>query len=146
MKTFRRGALFIAAVLAAPAAAQVLPVQVLTAPTGQWYQVFAPEIERVIGRSVRVDALSVAAGGLGRTFRQAEVLLWASGQYPRGTTLLSERTVDCTGGRVATTQWQVFGPTGAALGTFSGSGVQRINWDSQDGKVLRFICQGILPR
>lgn len=127
--------------LAAPLAAQSV-----TVPTGQWYQVFAADIERAIGRSVRVDALSVAAGGLGRTFREAEVLLRASRQYPRGTTILSQRSVDCAGGRVMTTGFQVYSPTGAALATLPGTSMRRIVWDSEDGKVLKFVCQGILPR
>jgi hypothetical protein len=141
MNRLRRTALLTAGLTTA-----LLLAQGANAQTGQWYQVFSPEIERTIGRRVHVDAASVAPGGLGRTFSEADVLLRANRQYPRGTVIQSQRSVDCTGGRVATLSTQVLGPTGAALGTFADGTVHRINWDSQDGKVLKFVCQGILPR
>lgn len=130
------------ALVVAPASAQTL-----AATAGTWVKVFALDVERSLGRSVRVDAASVASGGLGRNFRQAEVMNRASRAYPRGTTRFSLRSVDCTGGRVVTSQWQVVGPTGAALATSAGaSTVARVEWDSEDGKVLRYVCTGVLPR
>ncbi|EJL33850.1 hypothetical protein [Novosphingobium sp. AP12] len=135
-------ALALCALAAAPAAAQTLATT-----AGSWVKVFALDVERTLGRSVRVDTASIVPGGLGRTFRQAEVMNRASRAYPRGTTRFALRSVDCTGGRVVTSAWQVVGPTGTALGTSAGaSTVVRVNWDSEDGKVLRYICQGILPR
>lgn len=125
----------------APAATTAIPI------AGKWVRIFAPDVERVFGRSVNIDAASVAPGGLGRTFREGEVMLNATGGYPRGTTALSVRSVDCKGGRVVTTRWQILGPTGAVLANSTGaSGVTGIAWDSRDGKVLRYVCQGILPR
>lgn len=135
-------ALALCALVTTPVAAQTLATT-----AGTWVKVFALDVERTLGRSVRVDTASVVPGGLGRTFRQAEVMNRANRAYPRGTTRFALRSVDCTGGRVVTTQWQVVGPTGTALGTSVGAGsIGRINWDSEDGKVLRYVCQGILPR
>ncbi|SFF90046.1 hypothetical protein SAMN05518801_10325 [Novosphingobium sp. CF614] len=135
-------ALFIALPFAAPAVAQTLSIQI-----GQWYQVFAPDIERAIGRSISVDAASVTAGGLGRQFREAQVLLRAERQYPRGTTVLQDRSVDCAGSLAATTHTRILYPTGVLAGEWATpNAVQAVHWDSQDGKVLKFVCQGILPR
>jgi hypothetical protein len=135
------------AALALVATAPALGATAAIPTAGKWVRLFAPDVERVLGRSVRVDAASVATGGLGRTFREAEVMLNATANTPRGTTALSVRSVDCSGGRVVTTRWQVLGPTGSVLASSTGaSGVTRIAWDSRDGKVLRYVCQGILPR
>jgi hypothetical protein len=136
------GALVLCALAALPVGAQTLATT-----AGSWVKVFALDVERNLGRSVRVDTASVVPGGLGRTFRQAEVMNRASRAYPRGTTRFALRSVDCTGDRVVTSAWQVVGPTGTALGTSAGaSAISRVNWDSEDGKVLRYVCQGILPR
>ncbi|HUD27990.1 MAG TPA: hypothetical protein VMQ93_03900 [Novosphingobium sp.] len=138
-----------ATMLAATLVCAAVPAgaQVLATTAGKWVKVFALDIERSLGRSVRVDAASVVPGGLGRNFRQAEVMNRASRAYPRGTTRFSARSVDCTGGRVVTTQWQVIGPNGAALGASTGaSAISRVQWDSEDGKVLRYVCTGVLPR
>lgn len=129
------------ALLAAPALGQAVPVQ-----TGQWVQVFAPDVERALGRSVRIDVASIVGGGLGRSFREAEVLLVANRHYPRGATILTQRSVDCARGRVVTSGWQVLGPTGLALGAGTGGQVRKVAWDGEDGKVLKMVCQGIRPR
>ncbi|MCJ2188877.1 hypothetical protein [Novosphingobium beihaiensis] len=138
-------ALLLAAAIAAPATAATVE---LTVQAGQWVQVFANDVERATGRSVRVDTASVAAGGLGRQFRQASVLLRAQGPYPYGTTIYALRSVNCAAGQQATHQWSAVAPSGAVLGgqAYASPPVQKIHWDSQDGKVLKFICQGILPR
>ena len=129
-------------VLAVPAIAATLTVQ-----TGKWVRLFTPEVENMLGYSVRVDAASVARGGLGRSFREAEVLLTARGSYPRGSVLYLQRSVDCAGNRVVTLQWQVTGPTGAMLGGSTGTGaVSRFAWDTPDGKILKYVCTGALPR
>lgn len=121
--------------------------QVLATTAGKWVRIFVLDVERTIGRSVRVDAASVAPGGLGVNFRQAEVMNRASRAYPRGTTRFSARSVDCAGSRVVTTQWQVVGPKGTALAASPGPGaVTRVQWESEDGKALRYVCTGILPR
>lgn len=114
---------------------------------GNWVKVFSLDVERALGRSTRIDTTSVVAGGIGRTFREAQVMLNASGRYARGSTAFLARSVDCRGSRVVTTQWRVIGPTGTVLGTSTGVGtVGRVVWDSEDGKVLRYVCRGILPR
>ncbi|WP_067734524.1 hypothetical protein [Novosphingobium naphthalenivorans] len=140
-----RRALLLAALAAAPATAATVE---LTVATGQWVQVFPNDVERATGRSVRVDAASVAAGGLGVQFRQAAVLLRAEGSYPYGTTIYALRSVNCAAGLQATYQWSAVGPSGAVLGTqtIASPTAQQIHWDTQDGKVLKFVCQGILPR
>ena len=137
--------LLLAALAAAPAAAATVD---LTVAAGQWVQVFPSDVERTLGRSVRVDAASVAAGGLGRQFRQAVVLLRAQGAYPAGTAIYALRSVNCTAGQALTYRWSAVGPAGAVLGgqTYASPQVQTVHWDTQDGKVLKFVCQGILPR
>ena len=37
---------------------------------------------------------------------------------------------------------------GAMIGDqiFASPVLEAVHWDSQDGKVLKFVCQGILPR
>jgi len=140
-----RIALLLAALVATPAAAQTAT---LTLQTGQWYQVFANDIERATGRSVRVDAASVVPGGLGRQFRQATVLLRKEGAYPRGTVFYTQRSVNCQAGRKMTHHWSAVAPNGAMIGdqVFASPVLEAVHWDSQDGKVLKFVCQGILPR
>lgn len=135
----------------AAAACALAPVagtaQVLATAAGKWVRIFAMDLERTIGRSVRVDAASVVRGGLGVNFREAEVMGRASGAYPRGTTRFSARSVDCTRGRVVTTQWQAIGANGRSLASSTGAtAVMPVQWDSADGKVLRYVCTGILPR
>lgn len=141
---FLAGFLGVAAI-AAPALAATADI---TQAAGRWYRVFAGDVERAIGRSVRVDAASVANGGLGRQFRQASVLLYAQGSYPRGTTIYALRSVNCAAGQQATHIWRAIGPTGAVLGgqTSTSPAARTVHWDTQDGKVLKFVCQGILPR
>jgi hypothetical protein len=138
-------AALVAAPISVPASADSVA---LTVQTGQWYQVFANDIERVIGRSVRVDAASVAPGGLGRQFRQAEVLLRTERGLPRGTRIYAQRSVDCRAGRQVTYRWSAVGPTSETLTgqTYTSPQISKIYWDSPDGKVLRFVCTGILPR
>ncbi|MCT2399251.1 hypothetical protein [Novosphingobium mangrovi (ex Huang et al. 2023)] len=138
-------ALLLAALVAVPAAAETAP---LTLQTGQWYRIFSPDVERAIGRSVRVDAASVGPGGLGRQFRQVGVLLRKEGTYPKGTAIYARRSVNCQGGLKLTYEWSAVTPAGVAIGgqTYATPRVEKIHWDSQDGKVLRFVCQGILPR
>lgn len=119
----------------------------LTAPGGRWVRLFTPNIENTLGRSIRVDAASITAGGLGRTFREADVLVNATGKYPRGTTQYSLRSVDCLGGRVRLEQWQLVGPRGVTLGSSTTPGLpQRVAWDKEDGMVVRYVCKGIVPR
>ncbi|KHK92418.1 hypothetical protein [Novosphingobium malaysiense] len=140
-----RIALLIAALVAAPAAAETAT---LTSQTGQWYQVFANDVESAIGRSVRVDSASVAVVGAGRQFRQAEVLLRDEGAYARGTTFYAQRSVNCQSGVTQVQQWSAVGPAGKAVasGALGTSPPRKVHWDSRDGKVLKFVCQGILPR
>lgn len=140
-----RRLLLAAALIAAPAAAANAQ---LTVAAGQWVQVFANDVARTIGRTVRVDAASVAAGGLGVQFRQAATMLRAERPYPYGTTIYALRSVNCAAGLQTTHQWSAIAPTGAVLGaqTLASPAAQKIHWDTPDGKVLKFVCQGILPR
>jgi len=128
--------------LAVPAGAATVAVQ-----AGNWVRLFTRDIENVLGYAVHVDTASIAPGGLGRSFREAEVMLAAHGGYPSGSTLTLQRSVDCAGSRAMTAAWQVTGPTGRALGTSTTPGaVSRVAWESPDGKVLRYVCTGVLPR
>lgn len=141
----RRTLLAIAAMIAAPAAGKTAT---LTGQNGQWYQVFPTDVESAIGHSVRVDAASITTGGLGRQFRQANVLLRAEGSYPYGTVIYAARSVNCAASQQVTYSWSAVSPTGAVLSsqTSASPQVQTVHWDSEDGKVLRFVCNGILPR
>lgn len=133
------------AIAASPAAADTAS---LTVQAGEWIQLFTPDVERVIGRSIRVDAASVVIAGTTRSFRQAEVLLRAEGVYPRGTTIYAQRSVDCRAGYAAVVQWSAIDATGRLLagGAPGVSAVTKVHWDSPDGKTVKFACQGILPR
>jgi hypothetical protein len=143
-----RGAVKVALVLAALTAVPVLAAtDTLTASTGRWVRLFVPDIERAVGYSVRVDAASVTTSGTVRGFREAEVMLRAQGSYPQGTTLFLQRRVACAGSEVQTLQWRVIGPTGAVLGTSTtASAAAGFGWDTLDGKVLKYVCTGTLPR
>lgn len=135
--------LALVALAATPAAADTM----LKVLTGKWVKVFAVDVERLLGRSIRIDAASVVSGGLGRTFREAVVILNPTPQLARGSTAFSVRSVDCSGGRVVNLQWRVIGPTGAPLGASTVAGpVTRFDWNSEDGKVLKYVCMGVLPR
>lgn len=136
----------IAALAAALFASPALPAD-QDPRAGSWQRIFPLDVERALGRSISVDVASVVPGGLGRTFREAELLLRDHGGYPRGTAFYHQRSVDCAGGRVATARTLAVAADGRALGAFAGEGtVGRVHWDSQDGKVLGFVCRGILPR
>ena len=140
---FKWAALAFVALAATPAAADTT----LKVLTGKWVKVFAVDVERLLGRSIRIDAASVVPGGLGRTFREAVVILNPTSQLARGSTAFSVRSVDCAGGRVVTTQWRLIGPTGGQIGASTVAGqVTRFDWNSEDGKVLKYICMGVRPR
>lgn len=138
-------ALAACALLAAPAAAA--EKDALTARSGRWVRLFAVDVERMLGYGVRVDRASIVAAGQSRRFRELTVMLDPAGTYPRGTMMFRQRSVDCARGLVATAQWQVIGPNGAAgAGSRTAGQVARIAWDTADGKVLRYVCHGVLPR
>lgn len=136
--------MLLAALIAAPGAA----AETLTVQTGQWYQIYSPDVERAIGRSVRIDLTSVAAGGLGVQFRQAAILLWAQDGYPYGTTIYAQRSVNCSAGYQVTYRWSAIGPNGAVLAAqaYASPQATKIQWDSQDGRVFKFVCQGVPSR
>ncbi|MFS0848507.1 hypothetical protein AB3M93_03420 [Novosphingobium panipatense] len=114
---------------------------------GNWVRLFNRDMEILIGRTIHVDAASVKAGGLGRTFREIDVLVKARGRLPRGTTQYMLRSIDCGTGRVRLEQWQLFAPDGSSLGGSTAPGAaQRVRWNKEDGMVIRYVCQGILPR
>jgi hypothetical protein len=144
VRTSAIAALALCALTAAPVLAAT---DTLTVASGRWIRLFVPDIERTVGYSVRVDAASVVASDTVRSFREAQVMLRAQGSYPQGTTLFAQRRVACTGTQVQTLQWRVIGPTGAVLGTSTTAGaVAGFNWDTLDGKVLKYVCTGTLPR
>ncbi|PNU03968.1 hypothetical protein A8V01_04950 [Novosphingobium guangzhouense] len=120
---------------------------VLTTTSGSWVRVFTQEVETAVGRSVRVDAASMKAGGLGRSFRELDVLTKNRGALPRGTMQFMLRSVNCATGTTRVEQWQMIGANGATLGGSATPGTaQRVRWDNEDGLVIRYVCQGILPR
>ncbi|MEE4451801.1 hypothetical protein [Novosphingobium resinovorum] len=130
-----------------PFAAATAATSTLTAASGSWVRLFTRDVETALGRSVRVDAASVTAGGLGRSFRELDVLVKARGRYPAGTRQFSLRSVDCNTGRVRMEQWQLVSASGAVLdGSAVPGSIERVQWDKQDGLVLRYVCQGIVPR
>jgi len=139
--------LLVALVLAGAPVVSVAATSTLTATSGNWVRVFKQEVETAVGRSVRIDTASMRAGGLGRTFRELDVLTKAQGQMPRGTMQFMLRSVNCTAGTTRVEQWQVLNPGGAPLGGSATPGAtQRVRWDNEDGLVIRYVCQGILPR
>ena len=115
---------------------------------GVWHRVFALDIERTLGRSVLVDTASMRAGGLGRSFKQAETLLSDQGSWSRGTTIYSRRSVNCATLQSTTYSWTALAPSGAQVssGTVPAPKVSAMQWDSAQGKVLGFVCKGIKPR
>lgn len=135
--------LLLAALAAAPplGAAETLTVQ-----TGQWYRIFAPEVEQALGKRVQVDIASIVPGGLGRQFRQVTVLLWDQSGLPAGTTVYAQRSVECTRGLQLTSRWSAIGPQGTLLASRTATRATVVNWDSQDGRVIRFVCQGVPSR
>ena len=114
----------------------------------RWYRVFADGIERAMGRSVRVDLASIAPGGLGRQFVEADVLLRKERGHAPGTAFVIDRSVDCARGRAMTLRTRVLAPTGALLGEWTNPSPQpqAVFWDAPDGKVLRFVCRGVPAR
>jgi hypothetical protein len=146
----RRGSLVLAALLlsAAGSAETRAKAPDVADRTGQWSAMFAPDVARAIGRQVNVDVASIAVNGTARSFRQAAVLLRDESAFARGTTIYALRTVDCQSGITRDGRWSAVAPDGSALGgsAASAQSFAQVRWDSADGKVLRFVCQGILPR
>lgn len=138
----------LAPLLALVAMATTAAAEPLTAPAGQWHRILSLDVERAIGRSMRVDAASVSAGGLGMRFRQLTVLLRAEGSYPYRTAIYAKRSVDCTRGLQLTSRWTALSPGGTVLAArnYANPQVMQIQWDLQDGGVFKFVCRGRLSR
>jgi len=127
-----------------------MPAQADVAVTvggGTWQRVFTTAMEVMVGRRVAIDVSSYAAGGLGKRFRQAEVLLRNEGNVPRGSTVYSQHSVNCATGQSTIHGWTTVGPTGAVLSsqTIASPQIATLQWDSADGRVLGFVCRGIKP-
>lgn len=118
-----------------------------TMRAGTWQRIFAIDVERTIGRSVRVDLSSLAAGGLGRSFKQSDTLLGNRGGLPAGATVYYLRSVNCASGANMTHSWIAYAANGTVIAQGSvPSAPQPTRWDSAEGRVLGYVCKGILPR
>lgn len=136
--------------LALAAVALALPASLYAAPLppGQWQRLFARDVERTLGRAVLVDTASIRIAGNTRTYIEANVLQSRRGAYPKGTTLYYRRAVNCAGGRHRIVSWSIVAPDGRTIGSGTNSSPQSgaLQWDTAQGKVLGYVCRGILPR
>lgn len=139
--------LVLAAAVPMAAAAGAAATSTLTSPSGNWVRLFRQDVETAVGRSVRIDTASIRAGGLGKSFRELDVLTKARGQLPRDTMQFMVRSVNCSAGTTRIEQWQLLAPSGATLsGSAIPGTIERVRWDNEDGLVIRYVCKGILPR